>query len=371
MDLSHFFLLIFLLIKELSCFSQYYTNLYNWLISNGAFISKKIIPVEHDIYNRYIKSTDIINKNEEIIFIPNELTLSTLNSKVSEVCNFGFKEYNTYATKEEKFSYDFDCLVYFLTIDINNTNSFFVHFYNYFPEISKNDFPLYFPEEKISLLEQIELDSEIQRQKYFFNKSLNPVKNEILKIKNGLEKFRQNFILVSTRNLERRNSFFEEVNTLVPFLDLLNHNNDFNAWFFYDEKREGFSLYTIKNIDKNEEITISYGKLNNVYLYSIYGFTIKDNIYKANINLKLFGKKITLFPNNKQTQIKKVIKLYKDIDERKLIAEFKKSLVNRLNEYQNVLSKFKNDINIINICNDLISTVKEYISLSEKLFLSN
>ncbi len=371
MDLSHFFLLIFLLIKELSCFSQYYTNLYNWLISNGAFISKKIIPVEHDIYNRYIKSTDIINKNEEIIFIPNELTLSTLNSKVSEVCNIGFKEYNTYATKEEKFSYDFDCLVYFLTIDINNTNSFFAHFYNYFPEISKNDFLLYFPEEKISLLEQIELDSEIQRQKYFFIKSLNPVKNEILKIKNGLEKFRQNFILVSTRNLERRNSFFEEVNTLVPFLDLLNHNNDFNAWFLYDEKREGFSLYAIKNIDKNEEITISYGKLNNVYLYSIYGFTIKDNIYKANINVKLFGKKITLFPNNKQTQIKKVIKLYKDIDERKLIAEFKKSLVNRLNEYQNVLSKFKNDINIINICNDLISTVKEYISLSEKLFLSN
>jgi hypothetical protein len=291
MDLLHLFIFV-LLINAISSFSEYYNNLHNWLISNGAFISKKIIPQEQNIYNRYIISKDDIKQNEEIIFIPNELTLSTLNNIVLDKCNLGFKEFNSYASKEEKFSYDFDCLVYFLTIDIDNKNSFFKNFYNYLPQISKNDFPLYFPEEKINLLNQIELDVEIRRQSHFFNKSLIPVKNKILKIENGLEKFKKNFILVSTRNLERRSSFFEEVNTLVPYLDLLNHDNNFNTWFIYDEKREGFSLYAIKDIKKNEEITISYGKLNNLYLYSIYGFTIKDNIYRANINIKLFGKKI-------------------------------------------------------------------------------
>ena len=40
------------------------------------------------------------------------------------------------------------------------------------------------------------------------------------------------------------------------FLDLLNHNNDYNSWFYYDEKRDGFTL-------------ISYGKFNNIYLYSM------------------------------------------------------------------------------------------------------
>ena len=286
-----------------------------------------------------------------------------MNNIVLDKCNLGFKEFNSYASKEEKFSYDFDCLVYFLTIDIDNENSFFKNYYDYLPQILTKDFPIYFSSEKINLLNKIELDVEIGRQTHFFNKSLTPVKNEILKIKNGLEKFKKNFILVSTRNLERRSSFFEEVNTLVPYLDLLNHDNNFNTWFIYDENREGFSLYAIKNIKKNEEITISYGKLNNLYLYSIYGFTIKDNIYRANINLKLFGKKITLFPNNKENQIKKIMRQYKDIDKAKLIKEIINSLNNRLNEYRNILDKYKNDINIINICSDLITTIKDYILL--------
>ena len=282
-----------------------------------------------------------------------------MNNIVLDKCKLGFKEFNSYASKEEKFSYDFDCLVYFLTIDIDNENSFFKNYYDYLPRILTKDFPLYFSSEKINLLNKIELDVEIGRQTHFFNKSLTPVKNEILKIKNGLEKFKKNFILVSTRNLERRSSFFEEVNTLVPYLDLLNHDNNFNTWFIYDEKREGFSLYAIKNIKKNEEITISYGKLNNLYLYSIYGFTIKDNIYRANINLKLFGKNITLFPNNKENQIKKIMRQYKDIDKTKLIKEIINSLNNRLNEYRNILDKYKNDININNICSDLITTIKD------------
>ena len=359
------FCIIFLvfLIEDIICFSENYENLYNWLKSNGAFISEKIIPVEHNIYNRYICAKENINKNEEIIFIPNELTLSTLNNKVVDICNKGFKEFISYATKEEKFSYDFDCLVYFLTIDMDNNNSFFKYFYNYLPQISKNDFAIYFNEEKINYLNNIELDNEIRRQKYFFNKSLKPVKNEILKIKNGLEKFKNNFILVSTRNLERRNSFFEQVNTLVPYLDLLNHNNNYNTWFIYDEKREGFSLFAIKDIKENEEITISYGKLNNIYLYSIYGFTIKDNIYKPNISIKILGKKITVFPNNKEEQIKKIIKI-------ELIKEIKQTLISRLNEYQNIFNIFKDDINIINICNDLISIIKNYISLCEKYISS-
>ena len=110
-----FFILI---IKYISCYSDGYNNLYNWLISNGGFISPKIIPVEQSIYNRYLITKEKINKNEEIIFIPNELTLSTLNNIVSEKCKTGFKEFISSASKEEKYSYDFDCLVYFLTIDM-------------------------------------------------------------------------------------------------------------------------------------------------------------------------------------------------------------------------------------------------------------
>ena len=54
---------------------------------------------------------------------------------------------------------------------------------------------------------------------------------------------------------------------------------------------------------------------------------------------------------------------YKDIDNAKLIKEIINSLNNRLNEYRNILDKYKNDINIINICSDLITTIKDYILL--------
>ena len=186
MNIIRYIFIIFIY-TNISCFSNNYENLYNWLISNNAFITKKIIPVEKDLFNRYIITKENIEKNEEILFIPNKLTISTLNNIVLDICNIGFKDFISYASKEEKSSYDFDCLVYFLTIDMNNNNSFFKDFYNYFPEISKNDFSLYFTKEKINLLKEIELDYEIQRQKYFYEKSIKYIKDKIKKIKNGLE----------------------------------------------------------------------------------------------------------------------------------------------------------------------------------------
>ena len=358
--IKKFFILIF---PFISCFSDGYNNLYNWLISNGAFISENLIPIEQDIYNRYIITKEKIKKDEEILFIPNILTLSTLNNLVLDECNIGFKEFISSSSKEEKFSFDFDCLVYYLTVDMDNKNSFFKFYYEYLPQISDNNFPIYFTDDKINVLKNIELDIEIGRQKHFFNKSLTPVKDKIMKMKNGLEKFKKNFIYVSTRNMGRRTSFFEDVNTLVPYLDLLNHNNNFNTWFIYDEKREGFSLYAVRDIEKEEEITISYGRLNNIYLYSMYGFTIKDNIYRTNINIKIDGKKLTVFPKEKKEQIKRIMKQFKNYDSKTLLIKLKESLMNRLNEYRTIAKLFKNDINIINICNDLINTVQSYILL--------
>ena len=55
------------------------------------------------------------------------------------------------------------------------------------------------------------------------------------------------------------------------------------------------------------------------------------------------------------------MKQFKNYDKEKSLKKIKEALLNRLYEYQNVLNLIKNDINIINICNDLISTAKNYI----------
>ena len=164
-------LYIHLLYTLIICYSNNYEQLYNWLISNGAYISKKLIPKEQSLYNRYIVTGEKINQKEELLFIPNKLTISTLNDIVLDKCQKDFMNYYSSLTREEISSFDYDCLVYFLTIDIDNNQSFFKNYYNYLPEISKSDFPLYFTDEEKNILSKIELDTQISRQDIFLEKA--------------------------------------------------------------------------------------------------------------------------------------------------------------------------------------------------------
>ena len=120
-----------LLYSIIFCYSGNYENLYRWLINNGAYINRKLIPIENSIYNRYIITTEKINKKEEILFIPEKVTISTLNGKVFEKCKKDLSEYYSFAPRDELSSFYFDCLVYFLTLDIDNNQSFFKYYYNY------------------------------------------------------------------------------------------------------------------------------------------------------------------------------------------------------------------------------------------------
>ena len=58
---------------------------------------------------------------------------------------------------------------------------------------------------------------------------------------------------------------------MVPYLDLFNHVNDNNTYYYYDDRRDGFVLYAIRDISKNEEVTVSYGSHHNLYLFTAYG----------------------------------------------------------------------------------------------------
>ena len=152
----------------ISCYSENYENLYKWLINNGAYINKKLFPKEESIYNRCILTKEKIFQKEEILFIPDKVTISTLNNIVFKKCKKDFTEYLSFATKEEASSFDFDCLVYFITIDKANNQSTFRNYYNYLPKISKSDYILFFNEEEKNNLNKIELDAQISRQNFFF-----------------------------------------------------------------------------------------------------------------------------------------------------------------------------------------------------------
>ena len=133
------------------------------------------------------------------------------------------------------------------------------------------------------------------------NKSLFPVEQKLknfaeknnIKYEEILEEFKNNFILVGSRNFGRPDTNLD-VNTMVPFLDLINHSDKNNTEWIYDEVKERFVLTAGRDIEKNEEITDSYGKLCNSKLFKIYGFVIPGNIYHDNVYIKLDGQKFTL-----------------------------------------------------------------------------
>jgi hypothetical protein len=81
--------------------------------------------------------------------------------------------------------------------------------------------------------------------------------------------------LVLSRGISGRGYPF----TMVPFLDLANHSTRPNAAVQYDEGTGEFRLETIREVAKDEEITISYGDArHNSSVVGLYGFYEEDNM---------------------------------------------------------------------------------------------
>ena len=257
-------------------FSKEYLNLINYIKSYGGYINPKLSINEISSTNRYVLTKGNISKNEILLFIPEKILISKLHVNVNRKCNeaYGFQE-----------DHDYDCLVYFLTIDKYNSSSMFKPYYDYLPKINKNDFIISLTKEEIKKYSETGIIDGLQHFYHFYNLSIEPVKEKLktfaeknkIKYEKILEEFFINFILVGTRNFGRPD-YFADFSTLVPYLDLLNHSDKNNTHWYYDEKKSGYYLIAIRDIKKNEEVTDSYGKYYNSYLFQTYGFVIPGNV---------------------------------------------------------------------------------------------
>ena len=221
-------------------YSKEYSNLLFFIKNNGGYINHKLIPSELSKFNRFVLAKEKINKNEILLFIPNKISISKLNSLVHNKC------IEAYGLDEE---YDYACLVYFMTIDKFNSTSIFKPYYNYLPEFNKADFITNFTEKEIEIFKETGITEGIKYYKFFYNKALEPVKDKLKKICNQKninyekieEEFEYNYDLTLTRNFGRPGSFYD-INTMVPYLDLINHSDKNNTYWFYEDKKEGYTL---------------------------------------------------------------------------------------------------------------------------------
>ena len=89
--------------------TQEYKDFTSWMISNGAFISSKLVPIETDLSNRYVITKERIEK--EIMEKQKELiTAKTENLKaakrIEELYSQAIRAMRSYNGNEEEDEYD-------------------------------------------------------------------------------------------------------------------------------------------------------------------------------------------------------------------------------------------------------------------------
>ena len=350
-------------------YSKEYTNLINFINSNDGYVNPKLFPKELSKTNRYIISKEKININEKLLFIPNKISISKLNALVNKKCleAYGFNE-----------DYDYACLVYFMTIDKYNSSSIFKPYYEYLPIINHSDFINDFTQKEIEMFKETGITDGIKNYNYFYYMALEPVKNKLKNFANSknirfndfLEEFKYNYNMVLTRNFGRPGSYYD-INTMVPYLDLLNHSDKNNTHWIYEDKKEGYTLIAVRDIEKGEEVTVTYGRFYNSLLYKTYGFVIPGNIYheKMKVNLCNNGFVLSIDSLNETIQniFGKILFFGKNIN----VDDAKKYILNDLNNKRNYYLNLRtNRLSMNVIIKEHIEILNKYIYEIEKFNLN-
>ena len=236
----------------------------------------------------------------------------------------------------------------------------------------------HFPKKKLKFYEELEFDLYVGISNHKLQNAYNEEVEKILEekgIKNPFEEFKYNYELVKSRNFARPGSdFFFDLNSCVPFIELLNHDNNYNTDFEFDEKNKGFILKAVRDINLGEELTLSYGNESNINLFVTYGFTLKNNIYKNSMRVKIGEGYYRFYPSeSRERNIKDIYSIAKSLKEIYGFEKEKEIVIYNLmlDGLEKKLEKIRlikeDDINIKNIIDELVMSIENYIIILKDL----
>ena len=258
----------------------------NWLIKNGAIFTKNIdFPYSYGPFNLIgCKSISEIKENESILLIPKKLMI------ISKELNY-LDEFIDSIEEELFESHDIPTLYLTLNLYLENKNQ--NSFYRPYLDLifSNHNFLNDFTEENLEYLDDENIIESINDLLYDINELYNIIKrndNSYFK-----EMTKDEFIFCYSQVISRQFYIDEKCAALIPLADLLNHNNIFVHYEFYDSQNYIFKYSTHYSLDLDINIDIrptflkEYPKL---------------NMKESNNNTKI--QKIKFNQNRKNVEIK-------------------------------------------------------------------
>ena len=253
-------------INEYNNYILYMKNLYE----NNIYINKlSVLFINENM--RGIIATDNIKKNDILIKIPKDFLITLEEAENNN------KDLFTEEIKKELSSPSHCILSYFLLKEIEKGEKSKWYYYFQFLPKSYLNFPIFYTEKELNILEGTKFKKLINEKKEEIKKDYKILCQKIeLFSQYSFEQFCKIRCIISSRLFGliikgKKNDI------IAPFADLLNHKRSRDTKWFFSENENYFGIIALKNINKGFQVYDSYGRKSNVRYLLNYGFTIENN----------------------------------------------------------------------------------------------
>lgn len=246
-------------------------KLTQWIKDRGATLNKIELRVLHPGHRGIVASAPI-DKNEEIIFVP-ETAIITL--KIAKESKIGRKLQEPKLMLEHK---EHCILAAYLLQEMKDPESVWKVYLDTLPK-TMTSFPEFFSEEERNLLTGSIFLNIIREIEEGMDKDYGEISRHYPEEFSFASKkeFIEARIIVSSRAFGVTiNDVKEDI--LVPYADMFNNESEYSVTHWsYCEKRKGMAVKVKQNIKEQQEILISYGDRANWELLLCYGFVLEKN----------------------------------------------------------------------------------------------
>jgi histone-lysine N-methyltransferase SETD3 len=240
-----------------------------WLQEGGSKFPKLYMRYYSEDY-RGVHVLTKVAPGQIVLYVPDSRIMTSEVAKESDV---GRKILAANVDLRSKHSF---LAAYVLQEKVRKRDSPWFPYINILPVYYRN-MPIFFPPELLKKLKgSFVLDKISER--------LDSLSKEYEAIKRGVPEFARHtlwdFIWARLVVITRIFGLVikgRKTDGLVPYADMLNHKRPRETKWTYDDSMEGFTITTLKTVNRGEELFDSYGRKCNSRFFVNYGFALENN----------------------------------------------------------------------------------------------